>query len=66
MKKFIKNRDGTHLHHPLMDVTLCGDTNDGDENSMIDVEPLRSTNECVVTCKRCIEIILYCRGVRVK
>lgn len=62
-QKFIENCDGVHLHHPTMDFTLCGDTNDGD--TKVDIEPLRNTNKRIITCPRCIAIILACRGVRV-
>lgn len=64
MTKFLENKDGVHLTSPFADHTLCGDTNDGDTNPFIDVESLKDTNKRIVTCVRCIRIIVQCRGVR--
>lgn len=65
-RRFVENRDGVHLYSPFDDHTLCGDTDDGDTHRMINIEPMRSTGKRIVTCQRCIAIILVCRGVLVK
>lgn len=65
-KRFVENKDGVHLYSPFSDFTICGDTDDGDTARFIDIEPMRSTKKRVVTCSKCIQVILQCRGVRIK
>lgn len=60
------SRDGVHLYAPFFDFTLCGDTDDMDTSPYIDIEPFVDTSKRTVTCKKCIAIILVCRGVRYK
>ena len=68
-KTFVENSDGVHLMGALSgEYTLCGDSFDMAETSdgkygedMI----LRATKEKTITCPRCAEIVLACRGVRV-
>ena len=62
-KNFIENIDGVHLQGPFSDYTLCGDTMDGDR--LVSIDPPRSTYKKIVTCEKCIKIILLCKNVRV-
>lgn len=63
-KEFQENAEGVHLVDG--EFTLCGDSfdiaeteRDGDHDGT-----LAKTTKRIVTCKRCITIILHCRGVR--
>lgn len=51
-----------HLDHPVQDCTLCGATLDGDEATAGCFEMVKGP----VTCPRCIEIIKWCKGEKVK
>lgn len=62
--KYRINRDGVHLSSPLSDYTLCGDTDDGDTGKDLDIEPLRGTQQRIVTCPRCVRIISHCKNVK--
>lgn len=63
--KYVENMDGVHLVSPFDDHTLCGDTMDGDDHPAVGIDPPWSTGKRVVTCRRCVAIILHCRGVRI-
>ena len=62
-KQFSETSDGVHLVSPLSDYTLCGDALEGDEANGL--EEVRATRKRTVTCLRCAQVVLECRGVHV-
>ena len=68
-KTFVKNSEGVHVMGALNgEYTLCGDSFDMAEASGGEHGEdliLRVTKEKIITCPRCTEIVLACRGVRV-
>lgn len=62
MKEFMENEDGVHLVNG--EFTLCGDSFDIGETVDAALQ-MRDTTKRTVTCPRCSEIVLLCRGVRV-
>ena len=62
MSRFAKNNDGVHLLSPDGEYGVCGDAMDiGSERGC---ENMVLTEESVVTCSRCKEMIEVCRGVK--
>lgn len=58
----IENDDGVHV--TLGEFTLCGDAFDAPDTEA-DVSSFRKAKSRTVTCPRCVERVLACRGVRV-
>ncbi len=65
----VENEDGVHLLNPAMggEFTLCGDAFDAHSSENA---PGRKFNHATgtrrITCPKCVEIILACRGVKIK
>lgn len=68
---FAENEEGVHLLSPInAEYTLCGDAFDGQPSDFTfdythTLEHERTARR-TVTCERCIQVILRCRGVRIK
>lgn len=62
-REYMENAEGVHLMN-VGDYSLCGDGSDlgHDEGGGWDMRP---TKRRTVTCPRCVEVIIMCRGVRV-
>ena len=60
----IENGDGVHLTNG--EFTLCGDAWDAPDSEP-DWEPgeFRKPKSRIITCAKCVAIVLLCRGVRV-
>jgi len=63
MTTFIENNDGVHVENG--EFTLCGDSFDIGSTEGEACGDTRPTKKRRVTCKRCAEIILICRGVQI-
>lgn len=61
-----ENNEGVHFVGPGAghEFTLCGVANDCDESDGVD--PMRTSDERVVTCPACVEVIKACRDLRFK
>lgn len=59
MKLFVETSDGVHFVS-FAEYTLCGDALEGLDG----LEECRDTTKRTVTCRKCIEVIELCRGVK--
>lgn len=63
MEGFNERIKWTHAHGQSSDYTLCGDTLDGDDNTL---GAFRNVEVKYVTCPTCVRIIRYCQTLKVK
>jgi len=65
MKKYLENKAGVHLMYG--EFTLCGDSFDiaSTEKDFPDGK-LLPTDKKIVTCEKCIDLIKYCKGQKIK
>jgi len=63
---FVENSEGVHIFGPGMggEFTLCGDAFDIADTDKHH-EGFQPTRKRTVTCPKCIDVILHCRGVRI-
>jgi hypothetical protein len=65
--QFVEYEDRVHLLSPLQtpEFTMCGDAFDAHGSENAPEREFKSTRKRVVTCPKCAEVVLACRGVRV-
>ena len=66
-RQYGENKLGVHLMGTLGggEFTLCGDSFDIDQDEDDPGLALTTPKANIVTCQKCIEAILHCRGVKV-
>lgn len=63
-REFKENLDGVHVFDS--EFSLCGDAWDApDTEADWEAGPFEKTRKRVVTCAKCVKVILFCRGIRV-
>lgn len=64
-RQFVENDAGVHLM--MGEYTLCGDAADAPESEPDWTEgAFQPTDRQTISCPRCVEIVMACRGLQVK